>query len=100
MLMKRLFFIPAILFLSLVTAGATEQGVVDHCAATIRAFRQMPEKGIPRDVLRHSKGLAIMTVFKAGFILAAKAAKASWSLAQVTAGPGHRLSPQAAQVGV
>jgi SH3 domain-containing YSC84-like protein 1 len=72
MLMKRLFSIPAILFLSLVTAGATEQGVVDHCAATIRALRQMPEKGIPRDVLRHSKGVAIMTVFKAGFIFSGK----------------------------
>jgi lipid-binding SYLF domain-containing protein len=72
MLMKRLFFIPAILFLSLVTAGATEQGVVDHCAAIIRDFRQMPERGIPRDVLRHSKGLAIMTVLKAGFIFSGK----------------------------
>jgi len=70
--MKKLFFIPAILFLALVTAGATEQGVVDHCAATVRAFRQMPEKGIPRNVLRHSKGLAIMTVFKAGFIFSGK----------------------------
>ncbi len=70
--MKKSFFIPAILFLSLVTAGATEQGVVDHCASIIRDFRQMPEKGIPRDVLRHSKGLAIMTVVKAGIIFSAK----------------------------
>ena len=65
MLMKRLFCIATMLFLSLVTGGATEQGVVDHCAGIIRDFRQMPEKGIPRDVLRHSKGLAIMTVVKA-----------------------------------
>src|SRR5437016_10832012 len=72
MLMKRFFCIPAILFLSLVTAKATEQGVVDHCAVIIRDFRQMPEKGIPRDVLRHSKGLAIMTVVKAGFIFSGK----------------------------
>src|SRR5438034_10787089 len=70
--MKRFFCIPAILFLSLVTGGATEQGVVDHCAGIIRDFRQMPERGIPRDVLRHSKGLAIMTVFKAGFIFSGK----------------------------
>src|SRR5207253_6707173 len=50
----------------------TEEGVVDHCAVIIRDFRQMPEKGIPRDVLRHSKGLAIMTVVKAGFIFSGK----------------------------
>ena len=72
MLMKRLFSIPTILFLSLVTAGATEQGVVDHCAGIIRDFRQMPEKGIPKGVLRHSRGLAIMTVVKAGFIFSGK----------------------------
>src|SRR5437016_6722335 len=72
MLMKRFFCIPAILFLSLVTAGATEQGTVDHCTAIIRDFRQMPERGIPRDVLRHSKGLAIMTVVKAGLIFSGK----------------------------
>src|SRR2546430_17535089 len=70
--MKRLFSIGVILFFSLVTAGATEEGVVDHCAGIIRDFRQMPEKGIPRDVLRHSKGLAIMTVVKAGFIFSGK----------------------------
>jgi SH3 domain-containing YSC84-like protein 1 len=72
MLFKRLFSIAAILFLSLVTAGATEQDTVNRCASIIRDFRQMPEKGIPRDVLRHSKGLAIMTVVKAGFIFSGK----------------------------
>src|SRR6266542_3397174 len=70
--MKKLLSILALLSLSLVTAGATEQGVVDHCAATIRDFRQMPERGIPRDVLRHSKGLAIITVVKAGLIFSGK----------------------------
>jgi lipid-binding SYLF domain-containing protein len=70
--MNKLFLIPTILFLSLVTAGATEQGTVDHCTAIIRDFRQMPERGIPRDVLRHCKGLAIMTVVKAGLIFSGK----------------------------
>src|SRR5215471_7072937 len=32
----------------------------------------MPEKAIPRDVLRQAKGLAIMSVVKAGFIFSAK----------------------------
>jgi SH3 domain-containing YSC84-like protein 1 len=70
--MKRLLPILAILSLSLVTARATEQGTVDRCTSIIREFRQMPERGIPRDVLRHSKGLAIMTVVKAGFIFSGK----------------------------
>lgn len=70
--MAKLFSILAILSLSVVAASATEQGTVDHCAAIVRDFRQMPERGIPRDVLRHSKGLAIMTVVKAAFIFSGK----------------------------
>lgn len=70
--MNKLFFIPIILFLSLVTVGAAEQDTVNRCATIIREFRQMPEKGIPRDVLRHAKGLAIMSVVKAGFIFSGK----------------------------
>src|SRR6266550_9109813 len=70
--MNKLLSILAVLSLSLVTAGATEQDTVNRCASIIRDFRQMPERGIPRDVLRHSKGLAIMTVVKAGLIFSAK----------------------------
>jgi lipid-binding SYLF domain-containing protein len=70
--MTKLFSILAILSLSIVAASATEQGTVDHCAAIVRDFRQMPERGIPRDVLRRSKGLAIMTVVKAAFIFSGK----------------------------
>jgi len=55
------------------TVRADEQETVDHCANIIRDFRSMPEKGIPRDVLRHARGLAIITVIKAGFIVSAKA---------------------------
>jgi lipid-binding SYLF domain-containing protein len=72
MLKKKSFSIVLLLFLSLIAAGAAEQDVVNHCATIIREFRQMPEKGIPRDVLRNSKGLAIMTVVKAGLIFSAK----------------------------
>ena len=70
--MKKLFAILAVLSLSFITAGATEQDTVDRCASIIRDFRQMPERAIPRDVLRHSKGLAILTVIKAGFIFSGK----------------------------
>jgi SH3 domain-containing YSC84-like protein 1 len=74
--MKKLPFIFAVVSMSLVSVSlATEQGTVDHCTAIIRDFRQMPEKAIPRDVLRHAKGLAIMTVVKAGFIFSGKGGK-------------------------
>ena len=53
-------------------ANATEQDTVNRCAAIINQFQQMPEKAIPRDVLRQAKGLAIMSVVKAGFIFSAK----------------------------
>ena len=70
--MKKIFAILAILSLSFITAGATEQDTVDRCASIIRDFRQMPERAIPRDVLRHSRGIAILTVIKAGFIFSGK----------------------------
>ena len=46
---------------------ANEQDEVDRAVATIQAFRDMPEKSIPPEVLRHARGVAIMTVYKAGF---------------------------------
>ena len=44
------------------------QDDVDQAAAIIERFREMPEQGIPTAVLRDAKGLAILTVLKAGFI--------------------------------
>src|SRR5260370_3796236 len=85
--MKKLFAILAILFLSFITAGATEQDTVDRCASIIRDFRQMPEKRIPRDVLRHSKGLAIMTVINAECSFSGKGGQVV-----VVAGTGHGWS--------
>jgi lipid-binding SYLF domain-containing protein len=70
--MKKLFFVPAMLSLAVVMADAAEQDTVNRCAAIINQFQQMPEKAIPRDVLRQAKGLAIMSVVKAGFIFSAK----------------------------
>src|ERR1700731_2727167 len=72
--MKKLFSLILISSLAfMVTVQADEQETVDHCANIIRDFRSMPEEGIPRDVLRHARGLAIITVIKAGFIVSAKA---------------------------
>jgi lipid-binding SYLF domain-containing protein len=44
------------------------QDQVDQATAVIERFKEMPEKSIPRAVLRDAKGLAILTVLKAGFI--------------------------------
>ena len=73
--MKKLFSILAILSIALITANADEQGTVDNCASIIRDFRSMPEKRVPASVLRHAKGLAIMSVVKAGFIFSGKGGK-------------------------
>jgi lipid-binding SYLF domain-containing protein len=59
--------------LSVATASAaTEQEVVNQSAAILRDFRRMPEKGIPSRVLRHARGLAILTVVKVGFGISGK----------------------------
>ena len=47
-------------------AGMQDQ--VDQATSIIERFREMPEQGIPESVLRDAKGLAILTVLKAGFI--------------------------------
>jgi len=51
---------------------ADEQDEVDRAVATIQAFRDMPEKSIPPEVLKHAKGVAIMTVYKAGFVVSGR----------------------------
>lgn len=44
------------------------QDQVDQAAAVIQKFKEMPEKGIPEKVMRDAKGLAVLTVLKAGFM--------------------------------
>ena len=59
--------------LSVATASAaTEQEVVNQSAGILRDFRRMPERGVPARVLRHAKGLAILTVVKIGFGISGK----------------------------
>ena len=48
--------------------AAGMQDEVDQATAIIERFREMPEEGIPEKVLKDAKGLAIITVLKAGFI--------------------------------
>jgi lipid-binding SYLF domain-containing protein len=70
--MKKLFCVLAMSSLPLAMAHGAEQDTVNRCVAIIREFQQMPEKAIPRDVLRHARGIAIMSVVKVGFIFSAK----------------------------
>lgn len=48
------------------------QDSVDQAAAILKRFKEIPEKSIPEKVLRDARGLAILTVVKAGFILSAR----------------------------
>jgi lipid-binding SYLF domain-containing protein len=48
------------------------QGDVDQAVAIIQRFREIPEQSIPREVLRDARGLAVMTVIKAGFIFSGR----------------------------
>jgi lipid-binding SYLF domain-containing protein len=41
---------------------------VDQAVTILEQFRGMPEKAIPEAVMRDAKGLAILTVLKAGFV--------------------------------
>ncbi|HVF70330.1 MAG TPA: lipid-binding SYLF domain-containing protein [Chthoniobacterales bacterium] len=71
--MKMLPALLAICFLPFAAAqAATEQEVVNQSASILRQFKRMPERGIPRAVLRNAKGLAIVTVVKVGFGLSGK----------------------------
>jgi lipid-binding SYLF domain-containing protein len=61
------------------------QDQVDQAAAVIEKFREMPEKGIPEAVLRDAKGLAILTVLKAGFIFSGQG---GWGVVVARTGKG------------
>ena len=71
--MKTLALSLLVFSLSLICVNATEQDTVDRSAQTIREFRHLPEKGIPSRTLRRARGLAIISVVKAGFIFSGKA---------------------------
>lgn len=54
--------------LNIGAANARVQDDVDQAVTIIERFQAIPEKAIPDLVLRNAKGLAILTVTKAGFI--------------------------------
>jgi lipid-binding SYLF domain-containing protein len=78
----------AMLVLSATQARASLEDDVRQAATVLERFRDMPEQGIPKAVLRDAKGLAILTVLKAGFVFSgeggtgvvvARLGKSGWS---------------------
>jgi len=73
--MKRLF-ISLLALAPLLTASSAFahplQEDVDQAVVIIERFKDMPEHGIPRQVLKDAKGLAILTVIKAGFVISGR----------------------------
>jgi SH3 domain-containing YSC84-like protein 1 len=64
-----------IVFALCVTASAAHadlQDDVDRAVSIIERFEEIPESAIPPRVLRDAKGLAIITVTKAGFIVSGR----------------------------
>lgn len=51
------------------------QDDVDQAVSIIEDFQKIPEKGIPREIMANAKGLAILTVTKAGFIISGRGGK-------------------------
>ena len=80
-------------------AAATEQEVVNQSASILRQFRRMPERGIPRSVMRNAKGLAILTVVKVGLGLSGKGGQGVVVARTGMAGPARRSSGRAAPAG-
>jgi lipid-binding SYLF domain-containing protein len=63
MLVCALLFIPGA-----VAAQTKLEDNVDQAVTILERFRDIPEQSIPEAVMRDAKGLAILTVLKAGFL--------------------------------
>src|SRR5438034_11828662 len=58
--------------LNIAAVHASMQEDVDQAVTIIQRFQEIPERAIPDNVLRDAKGVAILTVTKAGFIGSAR----------------------------
>ena len=67
-----LFLTLAATFYPLVTYADGMQDDVNQAVAIIQRFQGIPERSIPAQVLRDARGLAVMTVVKAGFIFSGR----------------------------
>src|SRR6476660_4926881 len=69
--MRAIIFLIVATLLSACSTTSEEiamQQDVDQATAIIQRFQEIPEKGIPPAVLKAAKGVAILTVTKAGFL--------------------------------
>ena len=106
-------FLLAFILMAAVSPARAEslQDSVDQAAVILKRFKEMPEQSIPEKVLRDARGLAILTVVKAGFILSARggqgivlartSATNGWSgpsaIATGGAGLGFQIGAQASE---
>jgi SH3 domain-containing YSC84-like protein 1 len=73
--MRTIIFLVAVGLLtacSTMSPRETMQRDVDQATAIIERFQEIPEKGIPPAIIKASRGLAIMTVTKGGFIVSGR----------------------------
>jgi lipid-binding SYLF domain-containing protein len=73
--MKRIYSLFTGLFilcLATSTVHAVMQDDVDRAVSIIERFEEIPETAIPPRVMRDAKGVAILTVTKAGFVLSGR----------------------------
>jgi hypothetical protein len=96
--MKKLLLLLGLLALAGTAAQADERDTVKRSAEILREFRSMPERQVPRAVLRDARGLAIMRVVKVGFVFSGKGGESS--PAPATGGQDRHSLEQAARVGV
>lgn len=75
--MRPIIIFFAFLFAVCLTATTAHalQDDVDQAVAIIERFQSIPESAIPPAVMRDAKGLAILTMTKAGFIFSARGGK-------------------------
>ena len=93
--MKKLIFILPLFFLSLTSANATEQDIVDRSAVIIREFRHMPEKGCRRAFFGALAGWLSSVSSKLGLFSVARRVKALWLRERGTDGLDHHSSARA-----
>jgi lipid-binding SYLF domain-containing protein len=75
MMKGKIYFILIILVTLCLAASAVHadmQDDVDRAVSIIERFQEIPETAIPPAVLRDAKGLAILTLTKAGFIVSGR----------------------------
>ena len=77
--MRAIYALMAVLVFSIILGAfpvyADMQDDVDQAATIIERFQAVPEKAIPQAVLKDARGLAIMTVIKAGFGISGRGGK-------------------------